>query len=455
MSDEVRKKLLRKKKVEQGMELAFDDNITGFTKLIEDIRDGIDVPIDPVLNATGARMDSFLGEAACGNAVEVVKYCLQKGADVNWVGQHNRTPLQRALHNSAEDVIPVLLENGADMRLLFPQERDEEGNVVFRAWDPEDLNGVECESHIAEVLRQWDFSKTLKILEQRAGSQAAAAVAKTAENEHVAAEFKSSSETLKQEYENAVAIYKAAIQLREERIKEYDRAKCEGRLQVLDVAEGLIKASEAKVEETKIKVSVLEQKYKASDAKLRQHQVAMQGGIKYDTEITIAQLEDVIFADVGAQITNAKKVVPLVVDPSGNGLTFLTYRNCLLIDIANSHHMHPKQLRLNILGCLRFGKPLLINLRDKPLDVALATLKEKCEGSLTNLYQWLVLDKTIKEPSKYEQLISDEVEAENNELNRRRFTPTFTERFVVALISQQPYPEEKDMGNFYSVFVSA
>lgn len=452
--DEARKKLLRRKKVEQAMEAAFDNDLAAFKKIIEDVRDGIDVPIDPVLNAAGTKQDSFLGEAACGDAMEVVEYCLQKGADVNWIGQNNRTPLQRALHVGAVSVVKPLLEAGADMRLLFPQPRNEDGTVAFRDWDPSDLDGLDCDEEILKILKSWDFNKTLTLLVAKDESARGAQQLKSSEDERRATEFKSAAATLQEEHDLVLAAYKAAVELREVRIKEYDSAKCEGRLHVLDVAESLIKQAEAQVADLKTKVSLVEQKLKATQAKQRQHQVAMQGGIKYDVEISIAQLEDVIFSDVGGHMALTNKVVPFVVDPTGNGLTFLTYRNALLVDIANSHHMHPQQMKLNILGCLRFGKPLLINLRDKPLVEALAILKAKCDGCHPLLYQWLIVEKSIKTPAKYEALIDDSILAENAELNKKRFTPVFTEKFVVALMTQQPLPEEEAMSGFYTVFVA-
>lgn len=454
--DEARKRILRKKKIEAAMEAAFDDDISTFRKIIEEVKDGIDVPIDPAPNKDASvKVDSFLGEAACGDAVEVVAYCLAKGADPNWVGQNNRTPLLRAILGGRTQVLKPLLEAGADMRLLFPQPRDAEDNIQFREWDPADLNGLDADSDVIEVLKSWDFNRTLQILSAAQGAKSSADAAKAEADKLQAANFKSATLNLKEAYDATLAEYKAAVSLREERIKEYDRAKCEGRLQVLDVAEGLIKQAEAKVEETKSKLSGLEVKLKASEAKERQHQVAMQGGIRYDIEVTIAQLEDVLIADVGGHMASKGKKVPLAIDPTSNGLTFLTYRNVLLVDIANSHHMHPKQIKLNVLGCLRFGKPLLINLRDKPLEEALATLKARCEAANSNLYQWLVVDKSIKDPRQYEQLIDDEVEADNAELNRKRFTPVFTEKFVVALISQQSLPDEVAMAPFYSILVTS
>jgi hypothetical protein len=270
----------------------------------------------------------------------------------------------------------------------------------------------------------------------------------------VQSEFKSAAQQLKEELDDAVRQYKQALGTRETRIKEYDTAKQEGRVAHLDIADQMIKKAAAEAEERRKHVSMLEQRLKSTEAKLREHTVTMQGGIKYDADIGIGQLEDVVFSDEGNHMKSSGKSVPLVVDPSGSGMTFLTYRSALVVDIGNSHHMHPRQMALNILGCLRFGKPLVINLRDKPLPIALQILQEKADAAHPGLYQQLVR-KTIREPINYERLITEDIVRENKELDKKTFTPYFTERFVVVLMSQNKFPEEEAMSGFYTVHISA
>ena len=451
--DEVRKKLLRKKKVESAMEAAFDNDIKNFRRLLEDVRDGIDVPLEPVPNAANKKEDSFLGEAACGNAVDVVKYLLEKGALVNSVGQQARTPLQRALLNDALDVVPLLLEAGADLRLLFPQERDAtSGDVVFREYDPAELDGLECSEDAKKILKGWDFAKTLVLLQANSSKADAAASAKQEEAATVQVAFQSKTELLKSHLAEARETYKTALARREQRILEYDTQKCAGNTMGLETLDVLIKESMAEVDAAARKIALLEHDLRQSEAKLREHEVAMKGGIKFNVEIGIGMLEDVLFADVGGSIAKSGKTTPLVVDPSGNALTFLTYRSALLVDVANSHHMHPKQMVLNVLGCLRFGKPFVVNFRDKPLAETLALFQQKCEAANPGLFKALI-DRTVKEPAYFSKMITAEVEKENGELNPKTFTPTFTEKFTMTIITAQPFPDDVALEQFYSVHV--
>jgi hypothetical protein len=453
--DEARKKLLRKKKIEKAMEAAFDNDLANFRKILEDARDGIDVPLEPSANAANKKEDSFLGEAACGNAVDVVRYCLGKGATVNSIGQQSRTPLQRALLNDSLDVVPLLLEAGADIRLLFPQERDAATGEItaYRQYDASEIDGLECSEEAKKILRAWDFAKTLALLQANGALQAAAATAKHEAEVLAQVQFQSKSDKLREQLVEARAAYKTALERREQRIVEYDTQKCAGNTHGLATLDTLIQESMSEVEQISMRIAQLEHDLRHSEAKLREHEVSMKGGIQYNTEIGIGMLEDVIFADVGGSMAKSGKKIPLVVDPSGNALTFLTYRSALLVDVANSHHMHPKQMILNVLGCLRFGKPFVVNFRDKPLADTVAVFQAKCEAAHPGLFKAL-MDKSVKEPSFFSKMITPEVEKENGELSVRTFTPTFTEKFTMTIITNQPFPEEAAMEPFYTVHVT-
>lgn len=453
--EEARKKLFRKKKIEKAMEYAFDNDLANFRKTLEDVRDGIDVPLDPAANAANKKEDSFLGEAACGNAVDVVKFCLGKGALVNSVGQQSRTPLQRALLNDALEVVPLLLAAGADIRLLFPQERDAAtGEIaIYRDYDPAEIDGLECSNDAKKLLKGWDFAKTLALLQTNAQQQDAAAVAQRQQAEATQQQYQSKQDLLRQQLADTKAGYKAALDRREARLREYDHQKQAGKTHGLETLDALIQESVAEVDTLAMKITQLEHELRGSEAKLREHVVSMQGGIKYNMEIGIGMLEDVIFADAGGAMLKAGKTIPLVVDPSGNALTFLTYRSALLVDIANSHHMHPSQIVLNVLGCLRFGKPFVVNFRDKPLPETLASFEAKCEAAHPGLFRALMA-KTVKDPAYYTAMITPEVEKENNALNVKTFTPTFTEKFTMTILTSLPFPDEAAMAPFYSVRVT-
>ncbi len=56
--------------------------------------------------------------AVSSNSVELVKYLIQKGEDVNFQDKHGITPLMVAVVNNNADIVRVLINAGADVNLL-------------------------------------------------------------------------------------------------------------------------------------------------------------------------------------------------------------------------------------------------------------------------------------------------------------------------------------------------
>jgi ankyrin repeat protein len=52
-----------------------------------------------------------------GQQVEMVKFLLSKGADVNTIASYDRTPLDTAYNKGDKEMIRILLEHGADPAL--------------------------------------------------------------------------------------------------------------------------------------------------------------------------------------------------------------------------------------------------------------------------------------------------------------------------------------------------
>ncbi|GIL54449.1 hypothetical protein Vafri_9981 [Volvox africanus] len=105
---------------------------------------------DPVEAADG-HGNTLLSEAAAGGAVRTVQMLLQLGADPNSRGEFLRTPLWRAAFLGKEEVVPALLQGGADPRV---------GN-----------EGGELPEHVAppaikEIIKAWDVAKTDKLIQQ-------------------------------------------------------------------------------------------------------------------------------------------------------------------------------------------------------------------------------------------------------------------------------------------------
>ncbi|XP_006830935.1 PREDICTED: putative IQ motif and ankyrin repeat domain-containing protein LOC642574-like [Chrysochloris asiatica] len=77
----------------------------------------------------------------------------------------------------------------------------------------------------------------------------------------------------------------------------------------------------------------------------------------------VTELHDVLMKDVGDRIRKDGRW-PLVIDPSGQAATFLRYQDTNYLDTLNPEHLRPETMRLALLGALRYGKPLVFDLRE-------------------------------------------------------------------------------------------
>lgn len=460
--DEARKRILRRKHAENAMNAAFDNELDevedAFNKAAAD---GVPLPVNPAPAPDGVgaadREDSFLGEAACGNAVDVMKFLMERGADISYKGKHNRTPLQRALNNDGLDAARLLLEAGADPRLLVPQEREgpsdeyPNGRILFHEWDPEEVNGLQCSAEAKKLLKGWDISKTLKLLRENEAGAVRKAAAEKEEKAQAAVDAQQTVEARQAAYDAALQAYRGAVQLREARIQEYDTCKCEGKTEGLDILDGMIKKAMEEAKAANVTLAECEHALKKAKKDMRVADAAAQGdtGRKYDFTIGLSQLEDVVM-DVGGVVAASGKVC-LLIDQTGNALTFLTYRSVTVVDIGNSHHMHAEQLRLGILGALRYGKPYIINLRNKDLPEAFMTLKERFEAVQPGVFQKLIKNEMTK-PEHYKPLITDELVAAQPDLHHSKFKAGDTTRFKFVLITHEECPQDWEvLEQFFSV----
>ena len=55
---------------------------------------------------------------------------------------------------------------------------------------------------------------------------------------------------------------------------------------------------------------------------------------------------------------------PLIIDSSKQSTTFLRYRDTNYLSAVNPKHMEPEIIRMNLLGAIRFGKFLVLDLLD-------------------------------------------------------------------------------------------
>lgn len=127
----------------------------GFDGELEDIKNLVDKGYH--IDSEDGRGHTALSEAAAQGHNHVIKWLLAQGADPNLGNDNNRTPMYRAAFNGFGETIQLLLENGADREQV-------EKSTGERAFD------VAMDDATRAVIEEWDYSRTEKLMEERAAA---------------------------------------------------------------------------------------------------------------------------------------------------------------------------------------------------------------------------------------------------------------------------------------------
>jgi hypothetical protein len=119
---------------------------------------------------------------------------------------------------------------------------------------------------------------------------------------------------------------------------------------------------------------------------------------------------------------------PFLVDATGKAATYLRYRDTNFLDAVDQQALRPEKLRPLLLGALRFGKPLAIDLRDTTLLPFVAAAFDAVQKGL-----WAaVLDGSVVEPSCYATLIRD---GDGDLYKPHQFSPGTRAKMIILLVA--------------------
>ncbi|KAK2095189.1 IQ motif and ankyrin repeat domain-containing protein 1 [Saguinus oedipus] len=174
----------------------------------------------------------------------------------------------------------------------------------------------------------------------------------------------------------------------------------------------------------------------------------------------VTELHDVLMKDVGNRIRADGRLVlqagcgragvwtdstdlmavprwPLVIDPSGQAATFLRYQDTNYVDTVNPEHLRPERMRLALLGALRYGKPLVFDLREVDLFPA---VQQQLEAVQPGLAQAL-LSRGLLEQERYLSLLRP---TDGPEYSPTQFQEARLEHFRLFFVTkaQQPPAEQ-------------
>ncbi|CAL8257183.1 unnamed protein product [Lota lota] len=279
------------------------------------------------VNTTDAHGNNAVSEAAGGGQTHIITLLAEKGADINARGAFGRTPLFRAAFGGHLEAVQTLLQLGGDPRL--------------HADDGCTPEQVAPEKAMAGVLRGWDLSLTDSML------------------------MNMEAEKKRRERETQTLLLKQGL----ERV-QMEHEQCQR--EMVQGAEGLLANAQLAAQRASDQQSI---------AKLAVRERSGGGACHCNNHNTITTyLNDVLIKDVGGKIRHDGRW-PLVVDTSGQAATFLRYRDTNYLNAMNPDEIQSDRLRVALLGAIRFGKPLVIDMKEVELfDMVLSHLDQVMPG---------------------------------------------------------------------------
>lgn len=381
-----------------------------------------------LLECTDANEYSPLSEAGAGGACEVIEWLVSQGANPNSIGRYGRTPLYRAAFAGHVEAVQQCLQCGADPRI-----KADDGCA------PVDIS---TNPTIKEILNEWDIADTERLFnnlqleqEKRANAQA----------EYVQMKCDAIIDKIKEAEEDFKQVEKQLMHAFAElnkRIYEHDMcviektSHVEVTLQTVHDAEDLVTVLKVKVDDSRRALQMLRlQLREEKKEKAETEQVGVQ--------IVVRELEDVLIRDVGNKITDDGRW-PLIIDETGQASIFIRYSDSNYLNAVNPSNMDPERMRIALLGAVRYGKPLVIDLMGCDM---FHVIQDRFNEIKEGLLDW-VLDKTLITEEKFNQITKKE---DGPEYEEKMFWARMGDFKFWLLTNCEPEPELLD--KFYVIRV--
>ena len=387
--------------------------------LAKALREGADV------DDTDEHGNYPVGEAAVNGQVDAVKTLVAAGADPNCTGAYGRTPLWRAAYNGHGAAISALLALGADPR------------VEAQSQLPEVL----CSGEALDTLKAWDVSKTDTMLAAVAEARAERKEKRRREAEAASQSLEAEADAARQRHEAAQAQVRHGRCTLERRIYEYDLvchdpAKGE---EMQNIALDLVRTAEQELDAAREEAEGLEHAYLDARGRALLHAQDELDVPAPGFPLKLPQFFDVVMGDSGG-FWKAGERWPLVIDVSGRASIFLRYRDTNLLNTMHPRNMEAEAIRHSIIGSLRHGKPLVIDLCDVPLLDHTKTAFDEVEPGLWDK----VMSKAIKK-----DFASLTREADGKEYQPAAFREDVTEEFVAVVLTSSRVIEDSLLETFF------
>ncbi|XP_054980470.1 IQ motif and ankyrin repeat domain-containing protein 1 [Sorex araneus] len=394
-----------------------------------------------------------LSEAAAGGQPQAIRLLAELGANPNSKGAFGRTPLYRAAFGGHLEAVEVLLQLGADPRVYA-----EDGNT------PAQVASLDAVVH---VLQSWDLSLTDAMLQNMEAEQQRRAQEaqrrKEAETQRCG-QWGMGGRAARSKEVSDLCLFAPSLTTKVQQLtkgqqqchKELQQAYCElyRRVAEHDKCEqrhqGLSQITLQAIKDAEDRVDRLRQEAQKAEETLALARLELREQTPEEEEFPglkcqVTELHDVLIKDVGDRIY-ADGRWPLVIDPSGQAATFLRYQDTNYVDAVNPDHMKPETIRLALLGALRFGKPLVFDLREVDL---FPMVQRQLEAVQPGLAQEL-LGRALLEQDRYLSLLRA---GDGPEYDASQFQEARLGHFRLFFVTRLRWPPAKQLQVLFPVRV--
>ena len=137
---------------------------------------------------------------------------------------------------------------------------------------------------------------------------------------------------------------------------------------------------------------------------------------------------------------------PCLLDPNTTAGTFLKYRNVNYLEAASPTEMTEERIRLALLGGLRFGKPLVIDMGSIDMFHVITTQVNNLQAGLMDK----ILDKSILLEENFKTLVKS---SDEDDYRPDKFTGGMADQFVFILLSSRDVPPPNASDKFYYILL--
>ena len=164
------------------------------------------------------------------------------------------------------------------------------------------------------------------------------------------------------------------------------------------------------------------------------------GQAGYFLQCPMTQFQDALDA-----VTKESDRPCFVADLGGKIGTYFSYRDCNMHCYARPGDIEPDRLRIGLLGALRFGKPMVLDMMSLDLDED--TIQELFDAVRPGLWR-KILNKSIMKQEHYDTLKTGE---EDETYGSAYWSESTTAHYQFVLLSKHPLPPEWAQEAFFVI----